>query len=70
MPFKETPQGTTHHDKDACRKCKVCEQHFFIESHLYRHVCVDKETLKAWSEDGERMRDITSKILKNEETTQ
>lgn len=66
MPFKDIPQGTTHHENDSCYKCEVCEQHFFEEINLHRHVCVTKETLKEWSKDGERMRDITSKLFKND----
>lgn len=30
--FKDLPEGTTHHDKDACYKCKICGDHFFIEN--------------------------------------
>lgn len=55
MPFNDTPQGSTHHDKDACYKCEKCKQHFFLESHLQRHVCLDEETLKGWSEEADDM---------------
>jgi len=34
--FKDTPEGTTHHDKDACYKCKICGDHFFTESQAER----------------------------------
>jgi len=29
--FKDTPEGSTHHNKDACYKCKICGDHFFVE---------------------------------------
>jgi hypothetical protein len=27
MPFKEKKEGQTHHDRDACLKCKHCGSH-------------------------------------------
>lgn len=27
MPFKDLPEYTTHHDKDACYKCPKCHAH-------------------------------------------
>ncbi len=26
--FKDTPEGSTHHDEDDCIKCKVCDAHY------------------------------------------
>lgn len=30
--FKDTHEGSTHHNQDACYKCPICGDHFFIES--------------------------------------
>ena len=27
MPFKDIPEGTTHHEKDNCYKCTKCGGH-------------------------------------------
>jgi len=35
--FKDTPEGSTHHDKDACYKCYICKAHFYSETHLRQH---------------------------------
>lgn len=45
--FKDTKEGSTHHDKDACYKCKVCGAHFFRDI-ILQHACVTKETLREW----------------------
>lgn len=37
--FKYTPDGHTHHDKDACYKCKKCGGHFFSERTREVHDC-------------------------------
>lgn len=46
MPFNDTPQGSTHHDKDACYKCEKCKQHFFLENQLQRHTCCEHKDVK------------------------
>jgi hypothetical protein len=51
MPFKDTKEGQTHHDGDACLKCEVCKAHFFRDI-ISQHVCVTKETLKEWAEEA------------------
>lgn len=52
MPFKDTPQGTTHHDKDTCYKCKICGNHFFTEDRAdtHNHLCVDVDKLTKLAE--------------------
>lgn len=55
MPFKETIDGMTHHDKDSCFKCKMCGNHFFREDQIQTHLCVDVETLKKWAKEGDDM---------------
>ena len=32
MPFKDTPEGHTHHGKDACYKCIDCGKHYYREN--------------------------------------
>jgi predicted nucleic acid binding AN1-type Zn finger protein len=47
--FKDTKEGQTHHDKDACYKCKMCGDHFFTEEKALRcnHDCwIAKELQK------------------------
>lgn len=49
MSFQDTKEGQTHHDKDACYKCKICVEHFFIESQRDRcnhDYLIAKELLK------------------------
>lgn len=44
MPFHDLLEGQTHHEKDSCYKCAVCEQHFFTNDSLHMHICLtDKE---------------------------
>lgn len=39
MPFKDLPEGNTHHDKDACYKCLMCGDHFFRKKgNAYRYM--------------------------------
>lgn len=37
--FKDTKEGSTHHDKDACYKCEKCGGHYFTESYREQHEC-------------------------------
>lgn len=39
MPFKDNKEGQTHHNGDACLKCKHCGSHYYCENFLYRHHC-------------------------------
>ena len=38
MPFKDTPEGSTHHDKDSCYKCKECDGHYSKLYELHQHL--------------------------------
>lgn len=51
MTFNDTPQGTTHHDNDACYKCLDCEGHYLIRSAWGKcKDCILKMT-KRWDKD-------------------
>lgn len=32
MPFTDSLEGYTHHDKDACNKCKICGDYLYIKA--------------------------------------
>lgn len=64
--FKDTKEGSTHHDKDACFKCKMCGNHFFTEDRAdtHNHLCVDIDVLKKWAKEGADMQDEAQKEKK------
>jgi len=41
MPFNDTPQGSTHHDNDACYKCINCDSHHYLKEDVYDLMCKD-----------------------------
>ena len=43
--FKDTKEGSTQHDKDACYKCEVCGAHFWRDI-ISQHACLTTEELK------------------------
>jgi hypothetical protein len=46
MPnLKDTPEGSTHHDKDACYKCKTCDAHGYTEDSV-RHCAKNNDNLE------------------------
>jgi hypothetical protein len=38
MPFRDTKEGTTHHDNDSCIKCIECDGHYSHKSELHQHL--------------------------------
>lgn len=37
--FKDTPEGSTHHEKDSCYKCEKCGEHLWREGLSRSHLC-------------------------------
>lgn len=67
MLFKDTQEGSTHHDNDACIKCDVCKAHFWRDI-LSQHACVTKETLKEWDKEIDDMETLETRGDNNDLT--
>lgn len=55
--FKDTKEGQTHHDKDACYKCRECSGHYQTENYLHQHLsesvqCSDLDIINLKSMNG------------------
>jgi len=66
--FKDTKEGSTHHGKDSCYKCKMCGNHFFREDLLPTHLCVDLPILRKWAQEGADMQEFKEKADNNDLT--
>lgn len=51
--FKDTKEGSTHHDKDACYKCKICNAHVSIQDQFTTQMCDEclKIEIKNWKKE-------------------
>jgi len=65
MPFRDSPEGMTHHENDACIKCPICKAHFWRDI-LSQHACVTKETLKEWKEEADSMQEFKERADNND----
>ena len=36
--FKDTKEGSTHHHRDACYKCRECSGHYQTKNELHQHL--------------------------------
>lgn len=41
MPFQDTKEGSTHYEKDDCKKCKDCNAHYTGINILPVNLCRD-----------------------------
>ena len=53
--FKDTPEGSTHHEKDSCIKCDVC----------HSHIPIVKEILKIFDKEYDAMKEFKQKVDNN-----